>query len=146
MDFSIHTTGLEKTIATLTQLPKSMQKKVLKPALRKGANVVRNKATENVKALVSGDATGLGEKSLRVYNMRNKNGALRVGVMVKRGLLTPKGVRVGLYMSVLEYGKHNQAPKPYMRPAARESVGEVLRVVTEDVKTNTEKAVTEARQ
>lgn len=146
MDFSINISGVDATLATLAKLPRSTINKALKPALRKGANVVRKKATANVKALVSSEATGLGENSLRVYNMKKKNGMLRVGVMVKKGLKTKEGVRVGLYMSVLEYGKKDQPPRPYLRPATRSSAGEVLKTVKEDVAANVDKAIAEAKE
>lgn len=146
MDFSANITGLSELINTFTKLPAKVQKRALKPALRKGGKVIRDKATEKVKSLVSAEATGLGENSLRVYNMKNKDGKLRVGVMVKKGLKTKKGVRVGLYMSVLEYGKKDQPPRSYLRSSARESTAKVLETVRSEAAKNMDAAVQEAKQ
>lgn len=125
MQFEAKVTGLNETLKTMDRLPGVMRKKIYRKALLAGGAVVRDKAVQNVKAIVTGDdSSGVLAKSLRVYGLKKKRGWYRAGVMVKRGAVNPrkkdgsgKPVRVGLYASVLEYGKYHQPPRPWLKPA-----------------------------
>lgn len=140
-------TGLTDVQRTLIALPKATRNKAMRPAMRRGAAVVRDAAAENLKAVADkGYATGLSAKSLRVYSMKMVRGMLRVGVMVKRGLVNARGVRVGLYVSVLEYGKEDQPPRSWARKAAREKPAAALAVITEETKKRIPAAVNEAKK
>lgn len=153
MQFSHKIVGLDKLNTTFAKLPKSTQNRALKPAMRKGMLVVREAASVNVQNIADkGYATGLLARSLRVYNLRKYRGMLRVAVMVKRGLVNVKKivngqpVRVGLYASVLEYGKRDQEPRSWIRKAAREKEKVVLNTVTSEAYRRIKDAVLEAKK
>lgn len=138
--------GIKELIATFKELPRSTQNKAMRPALRKGAFVVRDAAAANIRAVTSDQATGLGAKNIRVYSLGKWQGMLRVGVMVKRGLTTIKGVRVGLYLSVLEYGKSNQPPRPWLRPAAATKTSAALDAVAAEASKRMDDAIKDAKK
>jgi hypothetical protein len=108
----------------MDKLPSKMRSLIYSKALLAGGAVVRDKASINVKSVVSSEASGVLAKNLRVYRLKKKRGWYRAGVMVRRGAVNKrkrdgngKPVRVGLYGSVLEYGKKNQPPRAWLRPA-----------------------------
>jgi HK97 gp10 family phage protein len=140
-------TGLDEVLRTMQNMPRAMRNRAARPALRRGAAIVRDAASANVKQIADkGYATGLLERSLRVYSLRMYRGMLRVAVMVKRGLATSNNVRVGLYAAVLEYGKENQPPRSWIRKAAREKTSEAFNVVASEIKTRLNDVVNEAKR
>lgn len=146
MELDVKITGSDELKKTLLKLEPSMRKKVLNGALRKGALVVRDAASENVKAITSEEATGLLARSIVARKLKNLRGNLRYAVQVKKGLLTDKGVRVGLYAAVLEYGKKNQPPRSWIRKAAREKPAAALAAIAEETKKKLDLAVKDAKQ
>lgn len=145
--------GLSKLERTFRNLPRTSQNKVFRPALRAGGNVVRNAASVNVLSVADkGYATGLLARSIRVYALRQVRGMLRVGIMVRRGLVNTSKivnglpVRVGLYASVLEFGKKNQPPRSWMRKAIREQKDAVLTAVVVEVRKRLPSAVNGAKK
>lgn len=151
MDLKTRITGLKEIDRVFLNMPKSTRRKALRPAGREGAKVMKNMATANIISVTSGESTGLLQRSLRVYSLRQYRGMLRYAVMVKRGLVNQKKmvrgvpVRVGLYASVLEYGKKNQPPRSWARKAAREGVTPVFLVVRKTFARNIEAAVRDAK-
>lgn len=127
MQITAKIVGLDKLERTFRALPLATQNKASKAALREGAKVIRADAQQNIAAITAGSkqSTGVGQKGIAVYNFKKKRGMLRVGVMVRKGLVNKKKiingvpVRVGLYLSVLEYGKRNQPPRSWLRKAAK---------------------------
>lgn len=126
MDFSSSFTGLSDVEKVFKNLPRSSQRKVYMKALRAGGKVIKEDATNNIRQ-VSDKYTGvLSQKSsIAVYNGKKYRGNFRVLVQVRKGLINTKvnksnPVRVGLYASVLEYGKKNQRPRSWARKAIRE--------------------------
>lgn len=146
MEMNHTITGLSDVLDTFRKLPVSTQNKAMRPALRKGGAVIRDRASENISSQVSDEATGLAARNVRVYSLRKYQGNLRVGVMIKRGLVTSKGVRVGLYMSVFEYGKLNQFPKSWARRAAREGTSEAFNAIADEAAKRMPLAVEDARK
>lgn len=144
MDYKI--TGQDELLKCMANLPHSTQTKVLRYAGRAGAKIIAAAAAENVRAITSEHATGLLAKNIKVYSLRSVNGMIRFGVMVKSHLNTSKGVRVGLYASVLEYGKNNQPPRSWLRKAAREKQGEALAATNEEVRKRINAAIDDAKQ
>lgn len=143
---SIKIQGLTALQRTFGNLPKSVQNKAMRPALRKGGSVVAKAASANVKAVTGPEATGLLEKNIKVYSFKKYRGLLRVGVMVKKGLMSVKGVRVGLYAGVLEYGKKNQPPRSWIRKAARESTGAAFSAIADEADKRMKSAVEAAKK
>lgn len=145
MDFGIETRGFDKLLKTFSNLPRSMRRKALRPALRKGANIVKKAASENVQAVTSDEATGLLSRSLETRSAKPFRGSLRMLVRIKANVFSEKGTRVGLYGSVLEYGKENQPPRSWMRKAARENTSEVLEAVRAEVQTRIPEVIKDAQ-
>lgn len=127
--------GIKEVKRLFSNLPKSSAKKAYKKSLRAGGTVIRKLAANKVKSIVSNEATHTLERGLAVYNLKPRNGNFRVAVQVKRGLVNTKKivngepVRVGLYASVLEYGKKGQPAKSWLRSAAREGTSAALAAV-----------------
>lgn len=103
-------------------------------------------AANNIEEVTGDEATGLLARNIKVYALKKYKGALRMGVMVKRGLVTSKGVRVGLYASVLEYGKDGQPPRSWARKAARESTEPVFNAVADVATRNMALAIEDAKR
>lgn len=135
MEFNGTVSGSQEVIDVFGRLPRSMQNKAYYRALFAGGGVVRDAASNNVKSIVSSEATGALAKNLRVYRLRKRTrtGHFRVAVQVRRGAVNNKKkdgkgspVRIGLYGSVLEYGKKGQAPRSWIRRAARENKNQAV--------------------
>ena len=129
MDVQININGVEGILKALENLPVATQKKILRPGLRKGANIIKKQASENVKSVVSDEATGFLSRNIVVRSLRARNkGDVRIAVAIRPGEVgNPRtGTRVGLYGSVLEYGKEGQPPRPWLRPAQRDKAQEAI--------------------
>ena len=151
MDVQIKIQGVDVVRDVFSRLPKAMQNRAARPAMKQAMQIVRKATQANIEASLSGESTGRLRKSLRVYNLKARRGVLRTAVMVQRGLVYPgrfyKGspLRVGMVAGIFEYGKKNQPPKSPFRNAARQSVGAVLSAVNEGIKKNLEKALNAAK-
>lgn len=119
-------TGATELDKTFLALPGATRRKVIMPSLRQGGAVVRELAIANLKGILSDKSTGVLIRNIRVINKKKTRGYYGVMVSVKRGVMNTKvkgqPVRVGLYASVLEYGKRGQAPRSWIRKAVREGV------------------------
>ena len=146
-------TGVSELQATFRRLPESTQRKAMRPALRKGALVVRDAVKANLAANIKDDSSGLAVKSVIAYSMKKLNGFLRYGVAIRKGVVNPRKkdksgapVRVGLYVSVLEYGKEGQPPRSSFRKAAAEKTQEVLAAVEKEANTRMDSAIKDAKK
>lgn len=152
MQLSVSVMGDKEVEKALRNLPSKTRDIASKRALKAGGGVVKRAAAANVVSITSESkvATGTLAKGLAVYQMKKKHGMLRVGIMVKKGLKNRriiKGsfVRVGLYASVLEYGKKNQPPRSWLRKAAKEKASVAFQVVKDEIGRNLDKAIEAAR-
>lgn len=152
MDFSSTVKGIRELELTFSNLPLA-SRKLYMTSLRAGGRVVRRNAEANLKAVATaGYATGTAEKNIRVYSLRKYKGNYRVGVQIRRGsvnrkkIVNGKPVRIGLYASVLEYGKKNQPPRSWIRKAIRESGNEVYVEVAREFKIGLVQAIQEAKR
>lgn len=149
MDFTA-TLDTKEVERVFKNLPRTTQRRALMPALRAGAFVVRDLAVANVRAVTSGESTGVLERNIRVYNYKKYRGNYRVAVQVKRGMMNTKvkgkPVRVGLYAAVLEYGKEGQAPRSWIRKAIRDGQGAAVSALTKEASKRMNEAVRDARR
>jgi HK97 gp10 family phage protein len=136
MNLTNRITGLEDVLKVFRKLPKSMQSKAYRASLKEGAEIIKNMASENVKAIATkGYATGTLEKNIRSYSGRKYRGNFRALVQVRRKAVNSKKlvngqpVRLGLYASVLEYGKRGHAPQSWIRKAIREGEGQAFNAI-----------------
>lgn len=119
MDVNVEISGIKEVLHTLANLPAVTQKKILRPGLRRGAKIIKQQAEQNLRALVSEEATGFLARHLEIRAKRQRNKAeVGVKVQIEGKVLNPKNKqRAGMYGSVLEYGKEGQPPRPWLRPA-----------------------------
>ena len=151
--------GLEGVLKSLQQLPKEISQKrggPVRSALRKGANVIRKQARENVRRIVAepnvggGDySTGLLEKSITVVRgrpHRTLNGERMFVLVPKRRRYpisdrTPTGIPVSTVGRMLEYGTSKRKPMPWMGPAFHAKKDEAVTTIVTELKKGVDKAV-----
>jgi HK97 gp10 family phage protein len=117
IDFNI--TGLKEINALLKELPEKAQERVIKSAVRSGAQVVRKEA----KRLVPKD-TGELERSIKVQAGRPRSKSkitFRVGFEK-----TPDGRSPSRRAHLTEFGTSTQPAQPFMRPALDSKASEVI--------------------
>lgn len=150
IEFDIH--GVDGVLKTLQSLPAEVVSKrggPVKLALAKGARLLRDEAKKNLRAsiAINGDvSTGFLEK--HVIASRGKEPTSGRGerylVRVKRKTYpdrSGKPVTTLKTAHLMEYGSEHQQAQPWLRPAYLAKRGEVVRVVTEDLKQRVDKIV-----
>jgi HK97 gp10 family phage protein len=99
-------------LATLAERTDEIIPKVLEA----GGEVVLAKVKSNLESALSGESTGELSRSLGLSKARlNRDG----NYDVKIGFSEPRsdGKSNAMLANVLEYGKHNQPPRPFLKPA-----------------------------
>lgn len=145
-DFKLQ--GLEDLDRKLKQLadPRKI-KNIARKALRQGANVVRDAARQNAKALDDPESSERIWKNITVQAKRSKDNSqvkMTVGVRggAKQYVSSKENVRKGLagktyktlgdrsnpggdtwYFRFIEFGTSRQPPTPFMRPALSKNIG-----------------------
>lgn len=145
---SVNITGIKELNQAFAALPEITSRKAARPALRAGATIIKRQAVENVKSVVSDKATGFLAKNIVVRSARpQKKGDLRVAVAISGKAVNPKNnQRVGLYGSVLEFGKEGQPARPWLRPAVRVRAQDAINRMTEYLFSKLADCVDEARR
>lgn len=153
MDFRTKIDGVDDLDKVFLNLPRAMQNKAYYQALFSGAGIVRDKAAKNVKSIVSSEATGALSKNIRVNRLKKRRGLYRVTVWVRKGAVNTKKkdkngkpVRIGLYGSVLEYGKKGQPPRSWLRKAIREEKVQAIISIAKKMNENILNSVNEAKK
>lgn len=123
--------GLEDLIKNLNALPAKLEKKVIRAAVRKGANIVRDKARQNVPK-----DTGNLQKSI-ITSGAKVSGKIAFRVSLKQR--KTKNSKEPYYGRFIEFGTSKMPAKPFMRPALDESEWEVFDTVVSDIKSNLDK-------
>lgn len=118
----------EETLRKLSTLGSKMDE-ISKVVLEAGGEVVYDKTKENLKGVLSGNSSGelvssLGLSSVRLDNEGNSN--------IKLGFSEPRkdGGSNALIANVIEYGKHGQPAKPFLKPAKSSSKKKCIDVMT----------------
>lgn len=99
--------------------------RITEEVLQAGGEVVLAKAKSNLTSVLSGNSSGELLSSLGMSGvLQDKNGNSNI----KIGFSEPRkdGTSNALIANVLEYGKHNQPPKPFMTPAKKQSKNECI--------------------
>ena len=116
---------------------------LVKKALEEGGKVVLKQAQSNLNSVVGkgtkydSRATGELERSLGLSPVK-ENG---VGRDIKVGFSEPHsgGVSNAMLAALLEYGKHGQPAKPFLKPAKSASKTECIRIMEQTLKEEVEK-------
>lgn len=118
----------EETLRKLSTLGSKMDE-ISKVVLEAGGEVVYDETKENLKGVLSGNSSGelvssLGLSSVRLDNEGNSN--------IKLGFSEPRkdGGSNALIANVIEYGKHGQPAKPFLKPAKSASKKKCIDVMT----------------
>lgn len=118
--------GLEELIKNLTDLPDKLEKRVVRAAVRQGANVIKKKAQEFV-PVDKGDL----KKSIKVSGEKSKPGVIAFKIRPTGN--KKKGISV-FYGRFQEFGTSKMAAHPFMRPAYDEAGENVLNAVIDTIK------------
>lgn len=89
---------------------------IIPKVLEAGGEVVLDRVRSNLSAVLSGESTGELEQALGVSPVKlDKNGNYNVKV----GFDDPRrdGSSNAMIANIIEYGKHGQPPKPFLKPA-----------------------------
>jgi len=93
---------------------------IVEKALKAGGEVVRDQVQANLRSVLSGGSTGELEGALGVSPPKvDRNGNFNVKV----GFDEPRsgGDSNAKIAGILEHGKHNQPPRPFLKPARSQS-------------------------
>ena len=93
---------------------------IIPKVLKAGGEVVLDKVRANLKSSLSGKSTGQLERSLGLSpaKLNRKNEwDVKIGFAENR----KDGKSNAMLANVLEYGKHNQPPRPFLKPARTQS-------------------------
>lgn len=89
---------------------------IIPRVLEAGGNVVLNQVRSNLSSVLSGESSGQLAESLGLSPTkvdRNGNYNVKVGLDEYRR----DGSSNAMVANILEYGKHNQKPRPFLKPA-----------------------------
>lgn len=145
--FSIDISGTDDVLKAMGKMPRATQKKILRPGLRKGGKIIQKQAIENLKAIVSEEATGFLAKNVVVRAKRTRRDEVGVAVSIRGNVVNPvNGERPGLYGSVLEHGKEDQEARPWLRPAHRQKGPQAVSALIETGRQKLAETVEDARR
>lgn len=125
--------GLEELIKNLTALPDKLEKRVIRAAVRQGANVIKKKAQDYV-PVDKGDL----KKSIKVSGSKAKPGVIAFKVRPTGN--KKKGISI-FYGRFQEFGTSKMPAHPFMRPAYDEAGEDVLNVVINTIKSKLHEVV-----
>lgn len=125
--------GLEALINNLHALPEKVEKRVIRAAVRQGANIIKGKA-QNYVRVDEGDL----KKSIKVKGVRGKPGTIAFVIRPTSNKKKGKNVFYGRFQ---EFGTSKMAAKPFMRPAYDEAGQDVIDKVINTIKSKLDEAV-----
>ena len=127
--FDISLLGDKALSRKLAKLPAAVQRKVLRPALRKGGKVILEAVRRNIPV-----DEGKLRKTLKLRALKAKRG--RIGVEVRTGtreeLDIPAGAE-GYYPAHVELGTRNRSATPYLRPAMDDKESQVVSLLKTEI-------------
>ena len=127
----------EELLKKLSKLGSRMDE-VSETVLKAGGEVVLEKVKSNLEGVLSGKSSGELASSLGLSGVRlDKNG----NANVKVGFSEPRkdGTSNAMIANVLEYGKHNQPAKPFLKPAKTQSKKQCIEIMTKTLEEEIDK-------
>lgn len=139
--------GADEIMRKLHKLPNRIGKNAMRRALRKGANVIKKKAVVNAKKIDRLSSKNKIWKNIAVQSASAKytkwagGPAMRIGIRggARSGGSGPGAGGDTFYWRFVEFGTSHSRAEPFMRPAAAESVTEVINVTANDMKIQLDK-------
>lgn len=107
--------------------------------LEAGGEVVLDKVKSNLEGSLSGESSGelvssLGRSGVRID--RNGNSNIKIGFSEPR----KDGSSNAMVANIIEYGKHGQPAKPFLKPAKSSSKKQCIEVMTKKLEEEINKA------
>lgn len=118
----------EELLRKLSKLGSRMDE-VSETVLEAGVEVVLEKVRSNLEGVLSGNSSGELVSSLGLSGVRiDKNGNSNIKV----GFAEPRkdGTSNAMVANIIEYGKHNQPAKPFLKPAKTASKKQCIETMT----------------
>lgn len=111
---------------------------VAEKVLETGGRIVLEKVKDNLQSVIGSGSTGelvssLGLSGVRID--RNGNANIKIGFSEPR----KDGSSNAMVANVLEYGKHNQPARPFLKPAKTKSRKACVEAMTEKLREELEK-------
>lgn len=140
--------GLDDIVRKLRLLPDRVGKNAMRRALRKGANVVRDAARSNAKAIDDPETREKINKNIAVASGGRRREKEVGGVMLRvgvRGGAKPtrgdNGAPGGntTHWRFVEFGTSDMRAQPFMRQAGSSSAGKAISAVVDDMHKQVEK-------
>lgn len=154
MKVEVKLTGVDGVLKTLQSLPPEIVSKrggPVKLALKKGAQLIRDQARQNLMQTIRGDADYQPTKLLEQNVIASRGKAPSSGkgerylVRVKRKtypkLRGKKPTTTLQTANLKEYGSSNQPATPWLRPAVQSKGAQAINVITEDLIKRIDKVV-----
>ncbi len=127
----------EELLRKLSKLGSRMDE-VSETVLEAGGEVVLEKVKSNLEGVLSGNSSGELVSSLGLSGVRiDKNGNSNIKV----GFAEPRkdGTSNAMVANIIEYGKHNQPAKPFLKPAKTASKKQCIETMTKTLKEEIDK-------
>lgn len=127
----------EELLRKLSKLG-SMMDEVSETVLEAGGEVVLEKVKSNLEGVLSGNSSGELVSSLGLSGVRiDKNGNSNIKV----GFAEPRkdGTLNAMVANIIEYGKHNQPAKPFLKPAKTASKKQCIETMTKTLEEEIDK-------
>lgn len=127
----------EDLLKKLSRLGSKMDE-VSEMVLKAGGEVVLEKVKSNLESVLSGKSSGelafsLGLSGVRLD--RNGNANVKVGFGEPRKDVTSNA----MIANILEYGKHNQPARPFLKPAKTQSKKQCIEIMTKTLEEEIDK-------
>ena len=127
----------EELLRKLSKLGSKMDE-VSETVLEAGGEVVLEKVRSNLEGVLSGNSSGELVSSLGLSGVRiDKNGNSNIKV----GFAEPRkdGTSNAMVANIIEYGKHNQPAKPFLKPAKTASKKQCIETMTKTLEEEIDK-------
>lgn len=127
----------EDLLKKLSKLGSRMDE-VSEAVLEAGGAVVLDKVKSNLEGVLSGNSSGelvssLGLSGVRID--RNGNSNIKIGFAEPR----KDGTSNAMIANIIEYGKHNQPAKPFLKPAKTASKKQCIETMTKKLEEEIDK-------
>ena len=148
MDVQVKVEGLDDIVRKLGLLPDRVGNRALRRALRKGANVIRDNARVNARALDDNLSREAIYKNIVTQGMGRRREKATGGVGMRVGVLG--GAKKGgggagnpggdtFYWRFLEFGTSNMKARPFMRQAIAQGADKAFAVTVADMEVQLDK-------
>lgn len=148
--FDLRMIGDKEVERALGALPRELQTKTVRTALRKSGGRVKTELLLNLTGRILEEETGALVAAYEMQPVRTRRqpdgtvvASIKTPTQVQLGLPRPRHdptIDVEHYGMIQEYGQPDQPPRPFMRKAVDDNVEREHRLIGQDVGAGTERA------